>query len=203
MKTKTPTKIITGICRMSYLYALVPHDNGDGKEPRYSVSLMIPKTDTKTIADVKAAIKAAYEDGTAKLRGSGKTVPPLEAIKQPLRDGDLERPDDPVYAGMYFINASNPRKPGIVDKYCRPIMDDSEIYSGMYGRASVSFYAFNSSGNRGIACGLNNLMKTADGERLSGGASAEEDFAEYVEKPDDSAVDTVTGEVISDGSLPF
>ena len=131
-----------------------------------------------TVQKIKAANQAAYEEGQAKLKGNGRTVPPLTAIKTPLRDGDTERPDDPAYAGSYFINANSATAPGIVDADCNPILTRSEVYSGVYGRASISFYAFNSNGNRGIACGLNNLQKIRDGEPLGGRASAESDFAD-------------------------
>ena len=110
-------------------------------------------------------------------KGNGKSVPALSVIKTPLRDGDLERPDDAAYANAYFVNANATSAPGIVDADRNPILTRSEVYSGVYGRASISFYAFNSSGNKGIACGLNNLQKIRDGEPLGGKASAESDFA--------------------------
>ncbi len=137
----------------------------------------MPKSDTKTVAKIKAAIEAAYHEGEAKLKGNGKSVPPLAALKTPLRDGDMERPDDEAYANAYFINANATTAPGIVDADRNPILTRSEVYSGVYGRASISFYAFNSNGNKGIACGLNNLQKVRDGEPLGGKASAESDFA--------------------------
>ena len=124
-----------------------------------------------------AAIKAAYAEGMAKLKGNGKSVPPLEAIKTPLRDGDKERPDDPAYANAWFINANSTTAPGVVDASCQRIIDRSELYSGVYGRASINFYAYNANGNKGIACGLNNLQKIRDGEPLGGKAKAEDDFA--------------------------
>ena len=135
------------------------------------------KSDTKTIAKIEAAIEAAYKEGEAKLKGNGKSVPALSVIKMPLRDGDIERPDDPAYANAYFVNANATSAPGIVDADRNPILTRSEVYSGVYGRASISFYAFNSSGNKGIAYGLNNLQKIRDGESLGGKASAESDFA--------------------------
>ena len=121
---------------------------------------------------IKAAIQAAYEEGESKLKGNGKTVPALSVIKTPLRDGDAERPDDPVYADAYFINANSATAPGIVDADLNPILERSEVYSGVYGRASINLYAFNSNGNRGIACGLNNLQKISDGEPLGGKSRA-------------------------------
>lgn len=203
---KNECKVITGIVRFSYLFALYPHTTGDDNQtPRYSVSLVIPKDDEKTMNAIYAAINAAYVDGESKLKGKMKTVPPLESLKTPVRDGDTERPDDPVYNGCYFVNASNVLKPGIVDKYCKPITDENEIYSGMYGRASIVFYAFNKSGNRGIACSLNNLQKVRDGERLSGIASAESDFSAFAESPEsrEPDFDSETGEILSDGNTPF
>jgi hypothetical protein len=170
-------KVITGPeTRWSYVNAWEPKSINGGT-PKYSVSLIIPKSDTKTVEKINAAIKAAYEEGAGKLKGNGKTVPPMAAIKLPLRDGDIERPDDEAYAGCWFVNANNTAAPGIVDADRQPILDRSEVYSGVYGRASISFYAFNSSGNKGIACSLNNLQKIADGEPLGGHASAEADFA--------------------------
>ena len=149
----------------------------NGGTPKFSVSLIVPKTDTKTVSKIKAAIEAAYHEGEAKLKGNGKSVPPLAAIKTPLRDGDSERPDDPAYANAYFINANSATAPGIVDADRNPVLIRSEVYSGVYGRASISFYSFNSNGNKGIACGLNNLQKVRDGEPLGGKTSAESDFA--------------------------
>ena len=142
------------------------------------MSLIIPKSDTKTVTAVKNAIQAAYEEGQSKLKGNSKFVPALTAIKTPLRDGDAERPDDEAYKDCYFINANSATAPGIVDAARNPIIEHSEVYSGVYGRASINFYAFNSNGNRGIACGLNNLQKISDGEPLGGKTRAEDDFAD-------------------------
>ena len=149
----------------------------NGGTPKFSVSLIIQKTNTVTVQKIKAAIQAAYEEGQAKLKGNGRTVPPLTAIKTPLRDGDTERPDDPAYGGSYFINANFATAPGIVDADCNPILTRSEIYYGVYGRASINFYAFNSNGNKGIACGLNNLQKIRDDEPFGGKSSAASDFS--------------------------
>ena len=172
-----PTKVITGPdTRWSYANVWDPKSI-NGSNPKYSVSLIISKKDTKTIEAIKKAIQAAYEDDAAKLKGNGKSVPPLSAIKNPLRDGDIEKPDDEAYANAYFINANSSSAPGIVDENIQPIINRSEVYSGVYGRASINFYAFNVNGNRGIACGLNNLQKIRDGEPLGGKASAASDFA--------------------------
>jgi hypothetical protein len=174
---KNPTKVITGPnTTFSYLNCFEPKAI-QGGTPKYSVSLIIPKSDTKTIEKIKAAIQAAYEEGQSKLKGNGKSVPALSALKTPLRDGDEERPDDEAYRDSYFINANSGTAPGIVDADCNPILDRNEMYSGVKGRASVNIYAYNVNGNRGIACGLNNLQKISDGTPLGGKCRAEDDFA--------------------------
>ena len=177
-KIQNPTKVITGV-NTRWSYANVWDAKSiNGGAPKYSVSLIIPKSDTVTLKKIQAAIQAAYEEGESKLKGNGKIVPPLDTIKTPLRDGDKERPGDPAYANSYFINANSSTAPGIVDADRNPILERSEVYSGVYGRASINLYAFNSNGNRGIACGLNNLQKIRDGEPLGGKSRAEDDFAD-------------------------
>lgn len=175
---RVPTKVITSVkTRWSYANIWDPKVPLGGGTPKYSVSLIIPKDDTATVNKINAAIQAAYEEGQSKLKGNGKSVPPLSALKTPLRDGDIERPDDPAYAGCYFVNANSASKPGVVDADRQPIIERSEVYSGVYGRASINFYSYNVNGSKGIACGLNNLQKIKDGEPLGGKASAEADFA--------------------------
>ena len=179
-----PTKVITGP-KTCWSYANVWDAKSiNGGTPKFSVSLIIPKSDTATVHKLKAAIQAAYTEGESKLKGNGKSVPALSVLKNPLRDGDLERPDDAAYADSYFINANSATAPGIVDADRQPILDRSEVYSGVYGRASINFYAFNSNGNKGIACGLNNLQKIADGEPLGGKFRAEDDFADTAAEDD-------------------
>lgn len=178
-----PTKVITGP-ETRWSYANVWEAKSiNGGQPKYSISLIIPKSDQKTIDKIQAAIQVAYEEGQSKLKGNGKSVPALSVLKTPLRDGDTERPDDEAYKDSYFINANSSTAPGIVDVDRQVIIDHSEVYSGVYGRASINFYAFNSNGNRGIACGLNNLQKIKDGEPLGGKSRAEDDFA--TEEEDD------------------
>ena len=167
------TKFITGKVRFSYANIWEPKSINGGDE-KYSVSLIIPKEDTKTVNEIKSAIEAAKQEGKAKFGGR---VP--ANLKTPLRDGDIDRPDDEAYKNSYFINANSKDKPQIVDKNVKPILDQSEVYSGCYGRASITFYAFNSNGNKGIACGLGNLQKLADGESLSGRTKAENEFSTF------------------------
>ncbi len=175
-KFVNPCKVITGP-NTRWSYANVWEARSiNGGTPKFSVSLIIPKTDTETIDKINNAIRAAYEEGQSKLKGTSKYMPSLEDIKNPLRDGDKERKGDPTSAGCMFINANSSTAPGIVDADRQPILERSEVYSGVYGRASITFYAFNSNGNRGIACGLNNLQKIRDGEPLGSRSRAEDDF---------------------------
>ena len=170
-----PTKIVTGVCRLSYANVWQAKSINGGT-PKFSTSVLIPKSDTATVAKVKAAIQAAYAEGEGKLKGNGKTVPPLASLKTPLRDGDTERPDDEAYAGHWFINANSNTAPGVVDINRQPILETSEIYSGVYARVCLSFYAFNSNGSKGVACGLQSIQKVRDGESLGGRTKPEEDF---------------------------
>ena len=172
MATKNTTKVVTGIVRLSYANVWTPVSINGSKE-KYSVSLIIPKSDTKTINAINAAIDAAIKEGAPKFGGK---IPNKAALKLPLRDGDLER-DDEAYKGAWFVNANSTTAPQIVDRSVQPILDQNEVYSGCYARVSINFYAFNSNGNRGIACGLGNIQKVRDGEPLGGRSSAADDFA--------------------------
>ena len=171
MATKNTTKVVTGIVRLSYANVWTPVSINGSKE-KYSVSLIIPKSDTKTINAINAAIDAAIKEGAPKFGGK---IPNKAALKLPLRDGDLER-DDEAYKGAWFVNANSTTAPQIVDRSVQPILDQNEVYSGCYARVSINFYAFNSNGNRGIACGLGNIQKVRDGEPLGGRSSAADDF---------------------------
>lgn len=170
MNTNTnPTKVIVP-CRFSYLHCWEP-DSVNGSEPKYSVSAIVPKSDTKTVNAIKAAIEQAKKDSVSKWGGK---VP--GNLKLPLRDGDIDRPDDEAYAGCFFFNANSRQAPQVVDSKVQPILDQSEVYSGCYGKISVTFYGYNSNGNRGIAAGLGNIQKLKDGESLGGRTSAADDF---------------------------
>lgn len=166
------TKVITGIVRLSYANVWEPKSVHGGKE-KYSVSIIIPKEDTKALDEIKKAIDAAIEEGKGKFGGK---IPNKASLKIPLRDGDIDRPDDEAYKNSYFINANSVTPPQVVDKNVKPILEHSEIYSGVYARVSINFYAFNSSGNKGIACGLGNIQKIRDGEPLGGRTNAEDEF---------------------------
>ena len=157
------TKVVTGVVRLSYANVWEPASI-NGSNPKYSVSLIIPKSDKQTLDAINAAVDAAIKEGVAKFGGK---IPNKAALKLPLRDGDTER-DDEAYKNSFFVNANSTTAPQIVDRSVQPILDRSEVYSGCYARVSVNFYAFNSNGNRGIACGLGNIQKVRDGEPLGG-----------------------------------
>lgn len=168
-KNMNLTKVIVP-CRFSYLHCWEP-DSVNGGDPKYSVSAIIPKSDTKTINAIKAAVEQAKKDSISKWGGK---IP--ANLKLPLRDGDIDRPDDEAYANSYFFNANSRQAPQVVDSHVEPILDQSEVYSGCYGKISVTFYGYNSNGNRGIAAGLGNIQKLRDGESLGGRTTAAEDF---------------------------
>lgn len=167
------TMVVTGMnTRLSYFHGWDPVSINGGDE-KYSVSVLIPKDDKATIDAINKAVDAAIEEGIAKFGGK---KPNKAAIKLPLRDGDEEREDE-AYKGHYFVNANSKTAPQIVDRAVKPILDRSEVYSGCYARVSLSFYAFNSNGNKGVACGLGNIQKVRDGEPLGGRTTAADDFA--------------------------
>lgn len=173
-------KVITGKVRFSYCNVFQPKAAVEGQEAKYSVCILIRKDDKKTLAAIEKAIEEAKQEGKEKWGGK---IP--AKLNLPLRDGDEERPDQPEFRGHYFLNASSKFKPGLVDKQLNPIIDPEEFYSGVYGRASINFYAYNVSGNRGIAAGLNNLQKLSDGEPLGGRVRAEDEFGVWEEDDDD------------------
>lgn len=174
---KNPTKVITGVVRLSYANVWEPKSINGGKE-KYSVSVIIPKSDTKTLEAIENAVGAAIEEGRGKFGGK---IPNKQSLKLPLRDGDIDRSDDEAYADSFFVNANSITPPQIVDADINPILERSEVYSGVYARVSINFYAFNSNGNRGIACGLGNIQKIRDGEPLGGRTDASVDFATDVD----------------------
>jgi hypothetical protein len=166
---RTGTKVTTGKVRLSYAHLFEAHAI-EGNDPKFSVAIIIPKTDTDTLKAIKEAVNEAKEVGKTKL---GKITANL---KTPLRDGDIEKPDDENYKNSYFLNASSKNKPGVVDQNVHAVLDATEVYSGCYGRLTLNFYAFSASGNKGIAAGLSNVQKLADGGPLGGFTRAEDDF---------------------------
>ena len=167
------TKVVTGKVRFSYVNVFEPTAMDDNATPKYNICIIIPKSDTATVNKINKAIEAAKQAGKAKLADKNGKIP--ANIKIPLRDGDIDRADDPAFENSWFINANTLRKPSVVDRDLNPIMQREDFYSGCYGRASLNFYAFNVQ-SKGIAAGLNNLQKLEDGGPLAGGSTADEDF---------------------------
>ena len=172
------TKIVTGIVRLSYANVWEPKRpaaNPDAK-PKYSCSLIIPKSDKETVAKINAAIDEALQEGIGKFGGK---IPNKATLKMPLRDGDIEREGDEAYKDSWFINANanEEHPPKIVDKRVQPILDHSEVYSGVYAKVAINFYAFSVSGNRGVACGLGNIQKIRDGAPLGGMSDPTKEFS--------------------------
>lgn len=182
----TATKVITGKVRLSYVHLLKPHAIEPGQESKYSASIIIPKSDKKTIKAIQSAVAAATQLG--KTSKWGGKIP--SNLKNPLRDGDDERSDDEAYQDAYFVNAYSKTQPGMIDRHKNEIMDPEEIYSGMYARVSLNFYPYDIAGGRGVAAGLNNLQKVADGPYLGGRISADAEFDEY---DDDDDYDPLLG----------
>ncbi|MEI7027134.1 DUF2815 family protein [Paenibacillus sp. y28] len=175
------TKVITGKVRLSYTHVFEPQSI-DGGDAKYSTAILIPKSDKETLRKIKAAVDAAKELGKSKWGGK---IP--ANCKTPLRDGDEERPDDEAYAGHYFLNASSKNKPGIAKPIGKDangktkfqeITDTTEVYSGCYAKVSLNFFPFDAKGNRGIAAGLNNIVKIQDGDFLGGRSSVSDEFAD-------------------------
>lgn len=169
-KITSATKLVIP-CRISFANIFEPKSI-NGSEAKYSVSCLIPKDDKKTLLAIHKAVEAAKEDG--KVRKWGGKIPPN--LKLPLRDGDIDRPDDETYQNHFFLNATSKDAPQVVDRHVQLIMDPMMVYSGCFCNVSVNLYPFNANGNRGVAAGLGNIQFVKDGDRLSGRASADSDF---------------------------
>lgn len=167
------TKVITGKALLSYEHLLIPQAGIGGGEPKYSVSLVIPKNDKKTIEKIEKAVQEAIKEGVTRFGAKfGKGA----NFRTPLRDGDLDKPDDPSYKDSYFLNVNSKTKPGIVDRDLNPILDPTEIYSGCFGRASIVAFPYSVNGSTGVSFALHNVQKLEDGEPLGGKARPEDDF---------------------------
>ena len=180
MYNNIPTKVLTGEVRLSYVNLVAPrvNNNDPTATPKYSVTLLIPKTDTAVKANIDASIEAAAKDAQAKIWGGVR--PPVLPI--PIHDGDGVRengtPYGPECKGCWVITASTKNKPQVVSQSdINTELLPQDIYSGMYARVTINFFGYNTAGKRGVGCGLGNVMKTRDGEPLAGGASAAADFA--------------------------
>lgn len=178
VKQLDPAKVVTGECRFSYEHLLKPRVNRlyPNASPKFGVTLLLPKHDAATKRRIDEALEAAVQDGITRL-WSG--VRPTE-IALPLHDGDglrsFGQPFGAECRGCWVLMASSKAQPGVVDGELQPIRLASDVYSGMYGRASVRFYAFGTAEKKGVGCCLMNVQKLRDGEKLAGGSTPEEDF---------------------------
>jgi len=181
--TTGATRLVTGKVRLSYVHVFEKWSGGEDQDAKYSVVLLIPKTDKATIRALRVAEAAATEAG--KSTKFGGSIP--KGLKSIIHDGDEEADLDknPEYAGCLYMSVGSRTRPGIVDKNVQPILDSTEVYSGCYARVSINAYPYNTKGNRGISFGLNNLQKLADGEQLGGGTRADADFDAVDEDDED------------------
>lgn len=178
-KVINETKVVFGPCRLSYTHVFdkySPNGDGDGK---FMTNILIPKSEKKTIDAINEAVEAAKKAAVV-AKWSGKEPKKLEL---PLRDGDDK--DDELYAEHFYLNAKSNTRPGIIDRKKVAIVDEEEIYSGVWAIMSVTFYGYDVNGNRGIACGLNNIMKFKDDDHLGGRVSAESDFSDIDDEDDE------------------
>lgn len=186
MATKpSETKVVTGKCRLSYVHLFEPYSSDEDEPGKYSVTLLVPKSDKDTMRKLRAAEKAAAEAGAAS-KFNGKVPANLASV---IHDGDEEADleKNPEYEGMWYMSVSSKSKPGIVDQDVNPILDSTEVYSGCWARASINAFAYNSKGKKGVSFGLNHIQKMADGDFLGGRSRAEDDF-DAVESDDADSV---------------
>ena len=179
------TFVVTGKCRFSYVNVFQPRKSDENAEPKYELTLLIPKNDKKTYKKITDAIEAANARGKSKFGDKWPAKP-----KNTLKDGDgyKESGDEygPECKGHWVLRASSKTKPQVVDADRQDILDTTEVYSGCYGRVSLNFYPYMVPSNKGISCGLGNVQKLADGEALGGGrTSAANDFADDFDDDDD------------------
>lgn len=178
------TQITTGKVRFSYVSAFEPKLMPDGQSEKYSVTLLIPKTDKQTLAKIDAAIEAAKAN--FKQKKPGKKLP--ANMPTTLHDGDGIKDNGDEYGpeckGNMVITVSSKNKPVIVYADKTPMTEQTELYSGCYGRAVINFYVYDTAGKIGVSAGLNGLMKLEDGEPLAGGIVTDADWDEDYEEVD-------------------
>lgn len=161
-------------CRLSFVHLAEPWSGTEGNEKKYSVSCIVPKEDKETVAALKAAFEQALEEGTAKCWKGKKPNPAASNFKRPIKDGDIDRPDDAAYAGSFFFTASSKSKPATLNRLKQEIPAE-EVYSGCQALVSVNLFPY-AQGSNGVAAGLNSVLFYADGERLGGGGDGRHDF---------------------------
>lgn len=173
-------KVVFGPCRLSYTYLFQKYSRNNNDKGKFQTNVLIPKSEKKTVAAIQQAIEYAKKAGVDAKWG-GKEP---KKLCMPLKDGDLDK-DDEVYEGMYYVNARSTGRPGIVDARKNIITDEEDVYSGMWAIVSVIFFPYDESGNKGVACGLNNVMKTKDDAHLGGRVPAQSEFRDINYGDDD------------------
>lgn len=176
--TVVKTQCITPPATGCYVFLNRPQPSmNPGGEPQYAITLVFSKK-TADLREMKAAAKAAAE------KKWGLKIP--ANLRNPFRDGDTEKPDDPTFADSIFVTARTKQKPGVVGRDRQPLPEpDFDLYSGMRCRASVTAFAYDQAGNKGVSFALNNVQKLGDGERLSGRKPAEQEFANAPPLPEE------------------
>lgn len=181
-KVLSDTQVVTGEVRLSYVNVFEPRKIGENdKEAKYSLTILIPKNTPegqKTIANIKAAIQKAAEKGAQKHFGG--RIP--TNVSHTLKDGDTEVDDlgdlknikNPELAGHMYMRLSTKFPPKVLNAERQEIINPLEIYSGCYGRVSLTTFAYSGDGRRGVSAVLNNVMMTRDGEPLTSQLSGEE-----------------------------
>lgn len=202
MAMNNPANLTTGVVRLSYAHLCQPYAAMPGQEPRYSVTVLVPKTDVKTKQAIDAAIAAAKQTGVTSKWGGRMPA----NVNTPVYDGDGTRPNGepfgPECKGHWVFTAGSKNAQPVVGLDRQPIIDQTQIYSGMYAYVNVTFFAYDQAGRRGIGCGLGPVMKAADGEPLGGGVTVEDAFA-GIGQPAASAQPTVPAGVNPITGLPW
>jgi len=179
------SKVVTGVCRLSYEHIWEARSIDGTQEPKFSACILIPKADTATVANVKAAIAAEVKAGWP----SGK-VP--AGAKMPLKDGDtlVDSNGQPrsECVGMFVLNASSKSRPGVVGLDRQDIIDRDVVYSGCFCRFQIAFAPYDLPASKGVGCYLNNIQFVKDGDSLAGKQKAADAFADDFKPITDDAV---------------
>lgn len=165
--------VTTGEVRLSYVHLFKPYAAMQGQEEKFSVMVLVPKADVDTMNRINAAIDAAKQRGISD-KWNGQCPP---VVPTPVHDGDGVKPSDGMPFGpeckghwVFTAGAKVDYPPEVVDSQGNPIINQSEVYSGMYGRVNVTFFPYSYGGKKGIGCGLGPVQKLRDGEALAGSA---------------------------------
>ena len=187
IKTPNPANVTTGKVRFSFVNLFTPKAFQEGGDPKYSLTVIIPKTDTFTVAKLKAGVEAAKNKGLSEKFGGkmpaifdgafgGTTI--RDADNDKNKSGDLIVTEHPEAKGCYIIHVASKNAPGVIDEAKQTVLDPKKVYSGCYGRVNITFFPYNSSGNKGISAGLNHVQFLEDGEPLGSSVRIEDAFAD-------------------------